>query len=324
MKIIADKKPDVQEWDRLAAELGGGYFHGHAQVLYDGAVEDSEAVFLKAVDDSGQCIGVATGTIARSHRWPFSSYCNWAMLEALPATLDDSDDSQRSFMVALENYLREQGVFSVHVYSYDSLRSENVLSSLGYHLEKRNEFIVDLKPELDDIWSAFKGSRRTDIRKAEKSGMETRFENTAEAMELVFSFQSQSMERRGIEMNQAQQRIQNARQARLASGHINVLVSYHEKTPTNAAIFGIFNSQPYYLVSGSSDEGFKNCGPAQLIWTAIKAYKQQGAEQLNLGAVIGEQKGLHKFKRDFGSSEVSMPVGKKRISRIGSGLHRED
>lgn len=37
---------------------------------------------------------------------------------------------------------------------------------------------------------------------------------------------------------------------------------------------------------------------------------------------MGDQAGVRKFKLDFGATEVPSPIGVKRISRIGSCLHR--
>ena len=108
----------------------------------------------------------------------------------------------------------------------------------------------------------------------------------------------------------------------LESGRIDVFVSTLNDAPINGSVFGNFNDKPYYLVSGSSDLGFKNCGPVHLIWTAVQKYKEQGATILNLGATLEGQDSLFQFKKDFGATVVSQPIGKKRISQIGSGLHR--
>lgn len=322
MKITATTNVNVEEWDDLAAAMGGGYFHCHAEVQYDAAVTDTAPLFVKAVDDLGQCLGVTTGTIAISRVWPFSRHCNYAMLLCLPAVGDRSVETERAIMAAIEEHLRRKGVFSIHVYSYDSPRSEAVLSSLGYDLSARSEFHVDLTRSLDDIWAGFKGHRRTDVRKAEKLGIVTRVENTPEALDLVLSFQAQSMGRRGKSMPSARERTILARRDRLESGRVDVLVSYRDETPVNAALFGFFNGRAYYHVSGSSDPGYECCGPVHLIWTAIRIYKDRGATCLNLGAALEDQGGLFRFKQDFGATVVSTPVGKKRISRVGSGLHR--
>jgi len=322
MKIISTSEVDCRQWDDLAVSLGGGYFHCHAHVIYSAECEAAEPLFVKALDDNGRCVGIATGIIAMPRIWPFSKYCGWAMLQGTPTAVDRSVETECEIMRELERHLRRRGAFSVHIYSYDSPRSADVLASLNYHLSTRSEFYLDLSLGLDEIWSKFKRQRKQHIRKAEKSGVVTRRTNTQEALDLVCSFQTQSMERRQISITNAQERTATARKKLLESGRIDVLVSYQNDTPINGGFFGNFNAKPYHLVSGSSDLGFKCCGPAHLTWTAIQMYKEQGAISLNLGATLEDQETLYRFKKDFGAEAVSQPIGRKRISRVGSALHR--
>jgi len=130
------------------------------------------------------------------------------------------------------------------------------------------------------------------------------------------------MRRRGVSARQASDRIVSARQQQLEGGKADIFVTYRDGTPVNASLFGVFDNKPYYHVSGASDRGYHCCGPAHLIWTAIKMYKERGSTILNLGAALEDQTGLYRFKRDFGAKVVSQPIGTKRISRPGSALHR--
>jgi hypothetical protein len=57
------------------------------------------------------------------------------------------------------------------------------------------------------------------------------------------------------------------------------------------------------------------------IWTAITTYRERGSIYLNLGTDIGDQ-GLADFKRYFGATSVSQPMGKKVLSTFGTRLHR--
>ena len=322
MRVTSTSQVNPQEWDALAVTLGGGYFHTHAEALCNAASGGGEPLFVKGLNQAGQCVGLLTGNLAMSRVWPFSRYCGYAMLQGLPATADGSEASQRAFMEALEAHLRDRGAFSIRVYSYDSPQSEQVLGGLGYRLTPRVEFLMDLTASVEELWSCLRGQRRTDIRKAEKLGVVTRVENTLEAYEQVYEFQAVSLRRHGVAKCEASEAVRRARLIRLQSGHIDVLVSYHEGKAVNASIFGTFNRRPYYLISGASELGYKVCGPAHLLWTAIRLYQDQGARCLNLGAALQGQDGVYKFKEGFGAQPASAPIGVKHISRIGSCLHR--
>jgi len=321
VRVTSTNRVNTEEWAALAAALGGGYFHTPSEILCETASTGIEPLFVRGLDDTGQCVGVLTGNLAPSRHWPFSRYCGYAMLQGLPATADGSEASQRAFMEALEAHLRDRGAFSIRVYSYDSPQSEQVLGGLGYRLTPRVEFLMDLTASVEELWSRLRGQRRTDIRKAEKLGVVTRVENTLEAYEQVYEFQAVSLQRHGFAMREASETVRRARLTRLQSGHIDVLVSYHEGKSVNASIFGTFNRRPYYLISGASELGYKVCGPAHLLWTAIRLYRDQGARCLNLGAALQGQDGVYKFKQGFGAQPVPAPIGVKHISRIGSCLH---
>lgn len=322
MRITSTSEVDIQEWDDLVTSVGGSYFHCHAHAVYSAECEGAEPMFIQALDEQGQCLGVATGIIARSHLWPFSRHCNWAMLQGTPIAADASAETERAILEALEIHLRRQGVFSVHIFSYDCPRSESVLSALDYNLSTRSEFYLDLSPSQEEIWAGFKRQRKQNIKKAEKSGVVTRLVNTPEALEIISSLQIQSMERHDISILEAQKKTAHARKKLLESGRIDVLVSYQNDIPINGGFLGNFNDKPYHLVSGSSDVGFKCGGPAHLTWTAIQMYKERGAMSLNLGATFEGQDTLYRFKKDFGAMPISQPIGKKRISAVGSALHR--
>jgi hypothetical protein len=311
----------AQEWDSLASAVGGGYFHSHAEATYVASASRTQPLFLWMADAQDRPTSVATGTIWRPRKWPGSRFCGQVTLLSLPATCSRSPDLQQNVLSAMEAWLGQQGVFSIRVASYDSSNSEAVLSALNYELTPRHEFVIDLSRTEEEIWKGFKGERRTDVRKAEALHVETRRQTTPEGLDLVAEFQNESMQRRDNSVPSGDH-ISAARRARLASGAIEIFVSYHEDLPINAALFGFVNGQAYYHVSGSSDEGYRCKGPVHLLWTAIRLFHQRGARSLNLGAALAGQDGLFKFKRDFGATVVPAPMGRKQISLVGSALDK--
>lgn len=321
MKVTSISDAEPAPWDEQAVAVGGGFFHSHAETVYRAAGSNCRPVFLRIADDAGDILAVATGAIDRSRTWPFSRFCSYAMLSGLPATRGRTRETQTLVMRAVEAHLHSLGVFSVKVDSFDSPGSEDVLVGLGYRLEERREFIVDLTPSVEDIWRKFKGSRRTDVRKAEKNGVETRIESDEHGLELVLTFAGDSMRRRGKRARQTDESVMQGHLDRIKNGHIDVFASYRQGRPINASLFGFFNGRAYYHISGSSDEGNKYCGPSHLLWTAMKHYKERGAVLMNLGAATVGQENLGRFKQAFGAVPSSAPIGVKRISRMGCLLH---
>ena len=50
---------DPKAWDEQAAALGGCFYHCHAAAIYSARLLGSKALFIKAVQDTGKCVGLA-------------------------------------------------------------------------------------------------------------------------------------------------------------------------------------------------------------------------------------------------------------------------
>jgi lipid II:glycine glycyltransferase (peptidoglycan interpeptide bridge formation enzyme) len=222
----------------------------------------------------------------------------------------------------LENHLHQNGVFYIEVASYDSVNSETILGSLQYSMNTRYEYYFNLHKSLDDLLHTMTSSKRKQIRKAERLGVETKEENTVQAMEYVQTFHTLSMQRRNIPVRPWNDHDRTIAAELLASGRIKILVSYHDGEPVNAEMLGTFNHHAYGLVSGSSDQGNEVCGPTHLTWSAIKIFKDEGYSVLSLGGAKEEETGLACYKRELGAISVPMPSGRKIISKLGANLNR--
>lgn len=93
MRMVTASRVDLGEWDAQAAALGGGYYHCHAQAVCDATRTGNDPLFVKALDESGACVGLVTGTMSGPGVWPFSRYCGSATLYGLPATADGSAEA---------------------------------------------------------------------------------------------------------------------------------------------------------------------------------------------------------------------------------------
>ena len=318
---------DQRHWDDLASEFNGCFFHCYACGIYESYGPHRQPLFVKALDDSGVCIGIAVGRIEWPRFWPFSRFCKRAVFGALPATREKNPDAQLVIMAALEPVLRKIGVCEMHVGAFDSSNSGDVLNRLSYRLRSRSEFYIDLSRPIEEIWNALKPTKRTNIRKAQKLTMRCQVETSLIAIRQFLSLQKESMQRRGIVLTHDEEVAQSSLKDLLESGRAKLLVSYLDGIPVNAGLLGVFGSKAYYLAGGSSPEGNQSRGPVFLFWTAIEMLKNQGGEVLNLGGVStsndeeSPQEGLYGFKQSFGSTVMPQPAGEKIISRLGAALH---
>jgi len=324
VECLSNVEPD--DWDKEAERLGGCFFHCYAYGKYESIRSNGEPLFVKALNQDGECVGIAVGSITSSRLWPLASLSRRAVLGALPATVNKNEEMERTIMLALEKELKRRGVSHLHVCSYESPNSASVFHTLSYNLNERYEFYIDLCKPLDSIWKTFKGTRRTDIRKAEKLHVGTVIDNSIAGLRVFDKFQAASMQRRGADFQPMDAADESSKFMLLNSGRAMLLISSCDGSPVNGAMFGMFRDKAYYLYSGSTLDGNKLCGPVHLIWTAIQILKTNGFRSLNLGGVIcgsleaASDNNLYSFKKDFGAAIVMQPAGLKITSRLGASL----
>lgn len=324
MKVSIKKDISAKEWDERVTHCGGNYFHTHAYAVYEANKGSVTPLFISLLTPNGDVAGIAVVHLESPRHWPFSIYCKKANFGALPETLNSAD--LLPFMRLIEEELTKLGVFYVFNHAYESSNSKDILTILGYQLNERSEFYISLEASEEDIWKKFKGSKRTDIRKAEKQGVETVFERSRESVAKLKSMQKSALARKGIVVSNKDEAAKRIKDKLVDLERAVVVTSKVGNEVINAGLFGYYNNKVYYLLSGSTVDGNKFSGPAHMIWHTIQQFKEMGFKSINLGGVSEEesqnQAGLFSFKKKFGAEIVNQPSGQKTLSSTGSLLNK--
>jgi hypothetical protein len=313
------------QWDGLVARLGGSFFHSHAYISYDSALPNTHPFFLRVHDSEGECVGIATGAWVSPRAWPWSRYCREVYLGSLPATGDSEPVSQGRVLEAIEEELARRGVFRLRVCSYNSPASEIILSSLGYEVEERYEFYLDLTGPVEKVWQNVRSERRTKIRKAVKCGLATKEENTLKGLKTLWGLHVEALSRRSIRTGDIPQQLDALKRFLIDTGKARLLINYLENQPASAIMFGVFGDQACTFLAGSTAAGNKVGAPAHVYWSMMELLCQEGVPRINIGGTIPKgteaaKDGLFAFKKDFGATPVRQPAGSKVISKLGKRL----
>lgn len=197
---------------------------------------------------------------------------------------------------------------------------QDALCSLGYVTEHKHSIMVDLNRPLDDIWAGFAGRARTEVRKAEKNGLQiVRLgpDNCASYMQLV------------ADVFARQQRNASFDQRFLDAVHAHLL-------PEEFAHYGVFKDTQLVagglfltgvnrmvFVSGASDHESRKLGVNSLIqWQAIQDAVAAGVTQYDMGGTgVGA---IDKFKASFGGVPICYDryVYKTMAARVPAALYQ--
>ncbi len=221
---------------------------------------------------------------------------------------------------ALIELARASGWARLEIESFDGPTPPPDLKTLGCATRERFEFLLDLAAPAEGRFAALKSSHRRKVRDAEKSGVTVADETGAAAVAILRELQGHTQERRtgrGEPMDAPDaDRFRRLAEIFVARGGGALIVGRRDGRPLSAILCGVATRRAYYLIGGTSPEGFE-CNAATLVlWRASELLATRGVATLNLGGVPRDaeqpdhpEHGLFRFKEGFGAARVECCSG---------------
>lgn len=211
----------------------------------------------------------------------------------------------------LLRYARSNSYWRVIMKSYDCMRCHNAKIK-DYVAFRREEFIVDLTRELQEISQAISPEARRKIRKAARAGLAFKQGHSEELLKALFQLIDSTYQirtRKGYgKYSPYSMPFLNQEIAMHLLKQKLAIIHYVEKggEPLSMAFTVIVAQKAYGIWMGSSQEGYKAAAPSLLIFESIKALKANGNTYLNMGGVpLGSKnQGVRKFKLSMGATPV--------------------
>jgi len=299
------------QWNALVAELGGNVFHHYCYgpTLYNPS--NSKPFYARLVDPQGRCAGAAMGAIQGSRLWPVGAIFKHAHLSALP--LSRNGASAKDSIESLGRVLRKQGVFTLTVDSYGAPPGCEFADSPVANVVPRAEFHLDLRPGTEILWKAMAGTRRTQIRRAEREGLALRLgwdlEDVQSLGRLIQGSAQRFQQSSGEHFESpGPEKLELLWQHLVRNRLATVFLAEKDGQPLSANLVCLWNGEAYNLLAGSNLQGFKIGAASWLYWEIIKRLEAEGVADFNLGGVDPEGHerhrsghGLYAFKADFGA-----------------------
>ena len=218
-------------------------------------------------------------------------------------------------MSAIEDFARRQGFGVLRVGSYADPRpsADAIPDPPRVRIQPRLEFRVALGPDLPATLARMGAGHRRNIRKARELDFEFSENTSLEGALALHALQEQTFHRRrdlGNE-NAAAWPVESYRRTMAAYLEARV-IRFFFASRRGAPLSGIgtleFGGSAYYLVGGTSAEGYTCKAVFALFAYTIERLIGQGCSELNLGGVgvdVQDERhvdhGLYRFKAGFGS-----------------------
>jgi lipid II:glycine glycyltransferase (peptidoglycan interpeptide bridge formation enzyme) len=201
------------------------------------------------------------------------------------------------------------------------LQDTRPLQNLGYTIQPRYTYVLDLRPTTDELWNSFDGHVRRQIKKAEKVGFVFADEIPPDAAYRLFR---ETFVRRGEKCPVAK-----AFLAELACGSIlqhnrTVIAASLDSQVVAYVVLLKFKDTAYYSVASTAADHLQSGVSSLLIWKAIKALQADCIYSLdlvgaNIPSIARFKEGFNPELRTFYQAEyfsgVHVKLGKK-ISRV--------
>ncbi len=154
----------------------------------------------------------------------------------------------------------------------------------------------------DGLFSAFEGSVRRAIRKAESAKVEVEISNTVESVRIFYKLHCGTRRKHGLPP-QPFAFFENVFRSILSKSMGFVAVARQGEKPVAAAMFFHLGRKALYKF-GASDYSLQQLrGNNLVMWEAVKWYCRNGYTWLDLGRTAPANEGLRRYKLGFGADE---------------------
>ncbi len=284
---------EIENWDDQVRELpGSSFFHGRAWAKVLAQSYDYRPVYftekegcLAAVIPMMEVTSFLTGK--RGVSLPFTDYCE--------PLVPHVEVSKVLFEAIVQEGRKRQ-------WKYIELRGGTDFLGDGQAASWFYRHTLDLTPGDANLFKSLRDSTRRNIKKAEKEGVEVRFETTPEALREFCRLNCLTRREHGLPP-QPWQFFANLQEQILAKEMGTVALAFSGAKAIAANVYLQSNSEVIYKY-GASDKTYQNLRAANLVmWEAIKRYAGKGFKSLCFGRTEPENEGLRQFKTGWGTDE---------------------
>lgn len=304
------------DWSSYLAETGAGFYHSPLGLLM--SVPRGEPVYC-SLFDGDSLVGVALGV---GRRCRFSTKLRHFDFPALPAVVEARYHS--AGLVSLLRELRDLGAAESSIYSLDTTDMEcGVVPELNG--QWRQEYVIPLEEEPEGQAARYRTTYRRYLRRGEREGWtieSLRGEGALETLRRVRGDTATRIMESGRSFNEFPHL--DLLQSELTESRdgwgVETYAGYRGQTLLAAAMIGWAGRRGYYIIGGSSREGYRRGAAAWLHWRIMCQLIERRHQFYNMGGSPGEfatagspddpYHGLYRFKIGLGAKPIPCRGGR--------------
>jgi CelD/BcsL family acetyltransferase involved in cellulose biosynthesis len=283
-------------WSKLVDQVPSSVFHSPSwiQVLTDTYGWETGAYVM--LDERGEPrAGIPFCRIAdvvgeRISSLPFSDYC------------DPLVSNQQDWGLLIDRLLPEQRPITVRC-----LHNNVPLADDRFVFVKEAKWHgLDLRPELNSLWSGMHDSKRRAIKKSVREGLTVRIAQSEQELRAFFEMHLKIRKYKLGLLAQPFRFFQNIWRHFVEAQHGFLLLAIYQDKIVAGDFFLQWKDTLYYKFNASAPEDLCHRPNDMLIWEGIQHGKARGLTYLDFGLSDCDQEGLVRYKRMFGTEEKTI------------------
>jgi Acetyltransferase (GNAT) domain len=305
--VLERLDPGEIEWSQLDSLPDRNVFQTREWLEFVAATQAAEPVVARVLDE-GRTVAFFTGLRVRRFgiRILGSPFQGWATGYLGFNRLEEI--SGRDAVAALVDFAFGP-LGCLHLEFRDRPMAGGEVDGLGFTVQAKKTFELELSRPEDEIWAGFKSTCRTAIRKAQKSGVIVEQASGRAFADEYYAQLHDVFARQSLPPPYSAELVRELI-ARLEPTNRLLLLRARNAGGESIAT-GIFpgHGRMAYFWGGASWRQFQSVRPNDLLmWSAMQCWRERGAEVFDFG-------GAGDYKRKFGPTEVAVPLFRK--SRFG-------
>jgi lipid II:glycine glycyltransferase (peptidoglycan interpeptide bridge formation enzyme) len=286
--------------------------------------------FFLALVEGSETKGVILSSLIKESSL-FGILSSRSIIQGGPLLAEEvSKDEAIQFLQEYNKRISSQAMFTQFRLLSD-FSNEDIFHESGFQQEERLNFLIDISRSIDETWSSIPKSRRKNIKRSDKLGVEIEEMKTEEYLSVFYNLIKDTYNRVRLPVadtslfEAAFHLLQRKKMAKF------YLARYQGK-PIASRVVLIYNGLVYDWYAGTSNDHMDLYANEALVWKVLQDAAEDGFHTFDFGGAgrPGENAGRYVFKKRFGGKgvmvkryvKVHSPI-KMRVAKAGYKVYRK-
>jgi lipid II:glycine glycyltransferase (peptidoglycan interpeptide bridge formation enzyme) len=213
-----------------------------------------------------------------------------------------ADNNQKVMKLLMQRYRKALPLCTIYseirpIYPMDSMA--DLMKELGYNRKGHYNLIIDLKPELEQLFAAMHKARKREIRRAMDYGLQFKTLQTQDEIDTAVGLIKKTYKRKHVPLSNAQML---SKLGDYLDDKVQYFGAYKDDSMIAANINLCYRNLVYAWFAGSDENAFSYYPNDFLMWKLMEWSKEKGYDYLDLGGggEPGVPYGVRDYKLKFG------------------------